>query len=167
MKRQLLTLLLVMAGMVSWAQSESGWTDPGNAYHQKTVVYATLNCGNMTYGDINPEVAAFIDGEVRAVTSNYQMNDIGNIYTLKVGGDDADMGKEISFKVYDPATGLIYPLEVCNEEGVPLETGITYQGDFSYAVFDEAANMYDITLHTLNATPVEVITVEYASEDNP
>ena len=156
-----------MAGMVSWAQSESGWTDPGNAYHQKTVVYATLNCGNMTYGDINPEVAAFIDGEVRAVTSNYQMNDIGNIYTLKVGGNDADMGKEISFKVYDPATGLIYPLEVCNEEGVPLETGITYQGDFSYAVFDEATNMYDITLHTLHATPVEVITVEYASEDNP
>ena len=167
MKSQLFTLLLVMAGMVSWAQSESGWTDPGNAYHQKTVVYATLNCGNMTYGDINPEVAAFIDGEVRAVTSNYQMNDIGNIYTLKVGGNDADMGKEISFKVYDPATGLIYPLEVCNEEGVPLETGITYQGDFSYAVFDETTNMYDITLHTLHATPVEVITVEYASEDNP
>lgn len=165
MKKQLLTLLLVMAGMVSWAQS--GWTDPGNAYHQKTVVYATLNCGNMTYGDINPEVAAFIDGEVRAVTSNYQMNDIGNIYTLKVGGKDADMGKEISFKVYDPATGLIYPLEVCDEEGVPLETGITYQGDFSYAVYDEATNMYDITLHTLHATPVEVITVEYASEDNP
>ena len=167
MKKQFLSLLLVMAGMVSWAQSESGWTDPGNAYHQKTVVYATLNCGNMTYGDINPEVAAFIDGEVRAVTSNYQMNDIGNIYTLKVGGNDADMGKEISFKVYDPVTGLIYPLEVCNEEGVPLETGITYQGDFSYAVFDETTNMYDITLHTLHATPVEVITVEYASEDNP
>ena len=165
MKKQLLTLLLVMAGMVSWAQS--GWTDPGNAYHQKTVVYATLNCGNMTYGDINPEVAAFIDGEVRAVTSNYQMNDIGNIYTLKVGGKDADMGKEISFKVYDPATGLIYPLEVCDEEGVPLETGITYQGDFSYAVYDEATNMYDITLHTLHATPVEVITVEYKSADNP
>ena len=167
MKKQFLSLLLVMAGMVSWAQSESGWTDPGNAYHQKTVVYATLNCGNMTYGNINPEVAAFIDGEVRAVTSNYQMNDIGNIYTLKVGGNDADMGKEISFKVYDPATGLIYPLEVCNEEGVPLETGITYQGDFSYAVFDETTNMYDITLHTLHATPVEVITVEYASADNP
>lgn len=164
MKKQLLTLLLVMAGMVSWAQS--GWTDPGNAYHQKTVVYATLNCGNMTNGDILPEVAAFIDGEVRAVTSNYQMNDIGNIYTLKVGGNDADMGKEISFKVYDPATGLIYPLEVCNEEGVPLETGITYQGDFSYAVFDEATGMYDITLHTLHATPVEAITVEYANEDN-
>lgn len=165
MKKQILTLLLVMVGMVSWAQS--GWTDPGNAYHQKTVVYATLNCGNMTNGDIFPEVAAFIDGEVRAVTSNYQMNDIGNIYTLKVGGNDSDMGKEISFKVYDPATGLIYPLEVCNEEGVPLETGITYQGDFSYAVFDEATGMYDITLHTLYATPVEVITVEYASEDNP
>lgn len=165
MKKQILTLLLVMAGMVSWAQS--GWTDPGNAYHQKTVVYATLNCGNMTSGDIFPEVAAFIDGEVRAVTSNYQMNDIGNIYTLKVGGNDADMGKEISFKVYDPATGLIYPLEVCNEEGVPLEAGITYQGDFSYAVFDEATGMYDITLHTLYATPVEAITVEYASEDNP
>ena len=167
MKKQFLTMLLVMAGMVSWAQSESGWTDPGNAYHQKTVVYATLNCGNMTYGDINPEVAAFIDGEVRAVTSNYQMNDIGNIYTLKVGGNDADKDKEISFKVYDPATGLIYPLEVCNEEGVPLETGITYQGDFSYAVFDETTNMYDITLHTFHATPVEAITVEYASEDNP
>ena len=165
MKKQLLTLLLVMAGMVSWAQS--GWTDPGNAYHQKTVVYATLNCGNMTYGDINPEVAAFIDGEVRAVTSNYQMNDIGNIYTLKVGGDlNADMGKEISFKVYDPATGLIYPLEVCNEEGVPLETGITYQGDFSYAVYDEATNMYDITLHTLRATPVERIVGDYKSADN-
>ena len=55
MKKQLLTLLLVMAGMVSWAQS--GWIDPGNAYHKKTVVYATLNCGNMTNGDILPEVA--------------------------------------------------------------------------------------------------------------
>ena len=165
MKKQLLTLLLVMAGMVSWAQS--GWTDPGNTYHQKTVVYATLNCGNMTNGDILPEVAAFIDGEVRAVTSNYQMNDIGNIYTLQVGGNDADMGKEISFKVYDPATGLIYPLEVCNEEGVPLETGITYQGDFSYAVKDESTGLYDITLHKLYATPVERITVEYKSEDNP
>ena len=165
MKKQLLTLLLVMAGMVSWAQS--GWTDPGNTYHQKTVVYATLNCGNMTNGDILPEVAAFIDGEVRAVTSEYQINDIGNIYTLQVGGNDADMGKEISFKVYDPATGLIYPLEVCNEEGVPLETGITYKGDFSYAVKDESTGLYDITLHKLYATPVEVITVEYASADNP
>jgi hypothetical protein len=99
MKKQFLSLLLVMAGMVSWAQSESGWTNPGNAYQQQTVVYAILDFGNGISGDIAPEVAAFIDGEVRAVTSNFQMNDIGNIYTMRIGGKDADMGKEISFKV--------------------------------------------------------------------
>ena len=165
MKKQLLTLLLMMAGMASWAQSESGWTDPGNAYQQQTVVYAILDFGNGISGDMAPEVAAFIDGEVRAVTSNPQMNDIGSIYTMRIGGIDADIDKAVQFKVYDPATGLIYPLEVTDETGAPSE--VTYQGDYTYREQDETTGGYRVIRFNLSATPVEGITVEYASADNP
>ena len=165
MKKQLLTLLLVMAGMVSWAQSGSGWTNPGNAYQQQTVVYAILNFGDGISVDMAPEVAAFIDGEVRAVTSNFQMNDIGNIYTMRIGGEDADIDKAVQFKVYDPMTGLIYPLEVTDETGAPSE--VTYQGDYTYREQDETTGGYRVIRFNLSATPVEGITVEYKSEDNP
>ena len=165
MKKQLLTLLLVMAGMVSWAQSGSGWTNPGNAYQQQTVVYAILNFGDGISVDMAPEVAAFIDGEVRAVTSNFQMNDIGNIYTMRIGGEDADIDKAVQFKVYDPATGLIYPLEVTDETGAPSE--VTYRGDYTYREQDETTGGYRLIRFNLSATPVEGITVKYASEDNP
>ncbi len=165
MKKQFLSLLLVMAGMVSWAQNGSGWTNPGNAYQQQTVVYAILDFGNGISGDMAPEVAAFIDGEVRAVTSNFQMNDIGNIYTMRIGGNDADIDKAVQFKVYDPTTGLIYPLEVTDETGAPSE--VTYQGDYTYREQDEVTGGYRVIRFNLSATPVEAITVEYASEDNP
>lgn len=155
----------MMAGMASWAQSESGWTDPGNAYQQQTVVYAILNFGDGISGDMAPEVAAFIDGEVRAVTSNYQMNDIGNIYTMRIGGEDADIDKAVQFKIYDPMTGLIYPLEVTDETGAPSE--VTYQGDYTYREQDETTGVIRVIRFNFSATPVEGITVEYASADNP
>lgn len=159
MRRHLLTFLLMLAGITAWAQS--GWTDPGNAYQQATVVYATLNAGSNN-STAAPKIAAFIDGEIRAVTSSYQQNDIGNIYTLRIGGTDDDKGSAITFKLYDPTSGLVYPLSVADAEGAAAE--IDYQGDFSYATQNEDGT-YSITLHTLSATPAESVKVTYTTSD--
>ncbi len=137
MKKQFLTMMLMLVGMTAWAQEfdpntggfifESGWTDPGNEYQQKTVVYLRLNSDDETlYGSGNyvPEVAAFIDGELRAITSKYTTSNSGiKIYTLRVGGTDADKGKEIKFKIFHDKQGIIYPLT--DDNG----SNITYQGD--------------------------------------
>ena len=118
MKRQLFTLLLMVLGMTSFAQS--GWTDPSNEYQSQTVVYATVDCGGYELYDaeVSPEVAAFVDGELRAVVTRFNLveREDGDlrIYTLRVGGTAEDDGKEITFKLYDPMSGLIYPLQ-CSE----------------------------------------------------
>ncbi len=104
----------MLLGMSAFAQS--GWTNPSGNYQLETVVYAAVDCGDYgLYGnDALPEVAAFVNGELRAVVSEYTQIEVpageGRIYTIRVGGEASDNGKTISFKLYDPKSGLIYPL---------------------------------------------------------
>ena len=131
MKKLLLTLMLMATVTVTLAQS--GWNDPDGAYQEQTVVYVTVDCGecDIYSGTTEPQVAAFIDGEIRSLATSYQMLGRYKVYTLRVGGESDDNGKSIDFKLYDPVSGLIYPLEMKNEAGE--YTDVTYQGDYTYA----------------------------------
>ena len=116
MKKQLLTMLLMMVGMTSLAQS--GWSDPSGNYQEQTVVYVTVNCGDYDiYSSVTvPQVAAFIGDEIRALGTSYQMLGNYKVYAMRVGGESADNGSVIDFKFYDPVSGLIYPLDMTDEQ---------------------------------------------------
>lgn len=152
MKKFLLSSLLMLLGMSAFAQS--GWTNPSGNYQFETVVYAAVDCGDYgLYGnDALPEVAAFVNGELRAVVSEYTQIEVpageGRIYTIRVGGEVSDNGKVISFKLYDPSSGLIYPL-----------TGptVTWTGD------NTPANPSDY--YTLTASPA-VEAVIFTKDEN-
>ncbi len=130
----------MLLGMSAFAQS--GWTNPSGNYQLETVVYAAVDCGE--YGlyntDVLPEVAAFVNGELRAVVSEYTQIEVpageGRIYTIRVGGEANDDGKPISFKLYDPQSGLIYPLS---------GPTITWTGDNTA--------VYPSNYYTLSASP--------------
>ena len=130
MKKQLLTMLLMMVGMTSLAQS--GWSDPSGNYQEQTVVYVTVDCGDYDIysGVTEPQVAAFIGGEIRALATSYQMLGNYKVYALRVGGESADNGSAVEFKLFDPVSGLIYPLGMTDEQYEAAE--ITYQGDYTY-----------------------------------
>ncbi|MBQ8695932.1 MAG: hypothetical protein IJ513_09915, partial [Bacteroidaceae bacterium] len=130
MKKQLLTMLLMMVGMTSLAQS--GWSNPSGNYQEQTVVYVTVDCGDYDIysGVTEPQVAAFIGGEIRALATSYQSLGNYKVYTLRVGGTSDDNDNVIDFKFYDPVSGLIYPLGTTDEQYEAAE--ITYQGDYTY-----------------------------------
>ena len=153
MKKLFLTLLLVMVGMTSLAQS--GWSDPFGSYQEQTVVYVTVDCGeyDIYSGVTGPQVAAFIDGEIRALATSYQMLGNYKVFALRVGGESDDNGKSIDFKLYDPVSGLIYPLEMTDEQFEAAE--ITYQGDYTYQ------ENQSIKLFTGSATPANEMRFTY------
>ena len=157
MKKLFLTLLLVMVGMTSWAQS--GWSDPFGSYQEQTVVYVTVDCGeyDIYSGVTGPQVAAFIDGEIRALATSYQMLGKYKVFALRVGGESDDNGKSIDFKLYDPVSGLIYPLDIANEAGE--YTNVTYQGDYTYA------ENQSVILFTGSAIPANEMRVSYYNSD--
>lgn len=130
MKKQLLTMLLLLVGMTSLAQN--GWSDPSGNYQEQTVVYVTVDCGDYDIysGVTEPQVAAFIGDEIRALATSYQMLGNYKVYALRVGGESADNGSAVEFKLFDPVSGLIYPLEMTDEQYEAAE--ITYQGDYTY-----------------------------------
>ena len=130
MKKQLLTMLLLMVGMTSLAQS--GWSDPSGNYQEQTVVYVTVDCGDYDiYSSVTePQVAAFIGDEIRALATSYQMLGNYKVYAMRVGGESADNGSAVEFKLFDPVSGLVYPLDMTDEQYEAAE--ITYQGDYTY-----------------------------------
>lgn len=142
----------MLLGMGAFAQS--GWTNPSGNYQLETVVYAAVDCGNYgLYGnDALPEVAAFIDGELRAVVSEYTQIEVpageGRIYTIRVGGEASDNGKTINFKLYDPKSGLIYPLS---------GPTITWTGDNTA--------VYPSNYYTLSASPASTAKIYTIRED--
>lgn len=162
MKKQLLTLMLMLVGMAAWAQS--GWTDPSSEYQSQTVVYVAIDCGNydLFYDESGgrayyPELAAFIGDELREVvvadpSEMVSPEDKTPIYTLRVGGTTADEGKEITFKIYDDRSGIIYPL--------------TYEGEAISYMGDVTLNLPS-SYYTMNFTPatsVKLFTLEYDKE---
>lgn len=130
MRKHLLTFLFLMCSMALWAQS--GWSDPSSEYQEQTVVYVTVESDShdIFSGVMEPEVAAFIGDEIRAWSTSYMMAGNYKVYTLRVGGTGDDVDAQIDFKVYDPISGLVYPLEMYDESSE--QPVITYKGDFTY-----------------------------------
>lgn len=153
MKKQLLTMLLLMVGMTSLAQS--GWSDPSGNYQEQTVVYVTVDCGDYDIysGVTEPQVAAFIGDEIRALATSYQSLGNYKVYALRVGGTSDDNGSVIDFKFYDPVSGLIYPLDMTDEQNEAAE--ITYQGDYTYQ------ENQSVKLFTGSATPANEMRFTY------
>ncbi|MBR3613286.1 MAG: T9SS type A sorting domain-containing protein [Bacteroidaceae bacterium] len=130
MRKHLLTFLFLMCSMALWAQS--GWSDPSSEYQEQTVVYVSVESAShdIFSGVMEPQVAAFIGDEIRAWSTSYMMAGNYKVYTLRVGGTGDDVDAQIDFKVYDPISGLVYPLEMYDESGE--QPVITYKGDFTY-----------------------------------
>ena len=130
MRKHLLTFLFLMGSMTLWAQS--GWSDPSSEYQEQTVVYVSVeSASHDIFSSVTePQVAAFIGDEIRALSTSYMMADNDKVYALRVGGTGDDVDSQIDFKVYDPVSGLVYPLEMYDESGE--QPVITYKGDFTY-----------------------------------
>ena len=117
--RKLLSMMFLMLFCVAaWAQE---WMDPGeNAYNSSTPVFVQVNLNGVEQRKI--EVAAFIDGECRAVAYGAEVT-AGNmqLFQLRVWGDQTDdLDKTITFKVRDE-NGIVYRLT----KTIPF-TGETY-----------------------------------------
>lgn len=97
MKKILLTMMLMLAGMVTWAQN---WTAPSeNDYQHSTPVYVQLNVNGAE--QLKAEIAAFIDDDCRAVSYGAEtVIDNSQYHLLRVWGDPTeDANKTIKFKV--------------------------------------------------------------------
>ena len=97
MKKILLTMMLMLAGMVTWAQN---WTAPSeNDYQHSTPVYVQVNVNGEE--QMKAQVAAFIDDDCRAVSYGAEtVIDNSQYHLLRVWGDPTeDANKTIKFKV--------------------------------------------------------------------
>lgn len=166
--KKILSLLAVLLACAS-AQAQSWLSDvpEPEAYNDYTVVFAQLTTTNITSTDL--VIGAFIDGKCRvSVSPDVDMSGApvttisGNpLYTIKVPGNLRttinDSGKTISFKVYDPGTGLEYP----------LTNTVTFDGSTYGDPPSESALFFTLvapTAYNLTLTEVEVGT-EYTLTD--
>ncbi|MBQ8713554.1 MAG: hypothetical protein IJ551_12150 [Prevotella sp.] len=144
MKRLLFLALSLFAMMgVAWADH---WTvaTPSTDQPTETYVYAILQVPSAAAADMRTnyvagsdagskyEIAAFIDGEVRAVETEpkypnpaIQTNVEMSMWRFNVKGVAADLNKSIVFKVYNKESGLEYDVDATatftgeTEEAVP------------------------------------------------
>lgn len=97
MKKTLLTVFLMLVGVSVWAQE---WTGPSeNDFPSSTPVHVQVNINGKE--QLKAQVAAFIAGECRAVSSGAETV-IGEsqYHTLRVWGDpNNDLNEDITFKV--------------------------------------------------------------------
>ena len=106
MKKLLFTMFALLSVMAINAQN---WTGPsGNDYQTSTPIYLQVKVnGVVATSNDALEVAAFINGECRAVTFTYDAN-ASNLLTLRVWGNPDEVGQTITFKVFDHLYGLLY-----------------------------------------------------------
>ena len=106
MKKLLFTMFALLSVMAINAQN---WTGPsGNDYPTSTPIYLQVKVnGVVATSNDALEVAAFINGECRAVTFTYDAN-ASNLLTLRVWGNPDEVGQTITFKVFDHLYGLLY-----------------------------------------------------------
>ena len=106
MKKLLFTMFALLSVMAINAQN---WTGPsGNDYQTSTPIYLQVKVnGVVATSNDGLEVAAFINGECRAVTFTYDAN-ASNLLTLRVWGNPDEVGQTITFKVFDHLYGLLY-----------------------------------------------------------
>lgn len=101
MKKTLFTLMLVLTTICGWAQR---WVAPDKTqYPDETPIYVHVTTNGTE--NVRYDIAAFIGDECRAVGQQQYIGN-KNCYTLRVVGNQSDMGKDITFKmVYN---GLVY-----------------------------------------------------------
>lgn len=93
MKKTILSFLLMFVTMATFA---SRWTVTGE-YSDRFVVYTQVNINGLArYQGV--EVAAFIDGQVRGVADESNINKNGHL-ALEVWGNNADNEKTVTFKI--------------------------------------------------------------------
>ena len=94
MKKTILSFLLMFVTMATFA---SRWTVTGE-YSDRFVVYTQVNINGLArYQGV--EVAAFIDGQVRGVADESNINNNNGHLALEVWGNDADNEKTVTFKI--------------------------------------------------------------------
>ena len=105
MKRFLFSMLALLSVMAINAQN---WTEPsGNDFLTSTPIYVHVKVNGVVANANNGlEVAAFINGECRAVSG--RPSDTNNLFTLRVWGNPDEVGDAITFKVFDHRYGLLF-----------------------------------------------------------
>lgn len=124
-------LFIIWAMLLSAAANAQHWTFDENQWNSETVVYCDLvsQDANASIDPLAFEVAAFIDGEVRAVATAVQNQAIAThvayYFRMRVKGDlTDDNGKSITFKAYNTETQLEYDATLVES---PLP--ITFDGE--------------------------------------
>ena len=122
--RQIILLTAILLTLTSSLKAQdSHWTLDANQWQSETVIYCDLVTGDNDTDFENYEIAAFVDGELRAIgTLNPDLND--DIFVFRVKGDDSDAGKTITFKAYNSETGVETDI-VLKETPLP----VTYNGE--------------------------------------
>ena len=105
MKKVFFTMLALLSIMTINAQN---WTAPSASdYPTSTPIYVQVNANGQPISSV--EVAAFIDGECRAVAHEPTVyTDAGYLYPLRVWGNPEEIGETISFKVFDHSSGILF-----------------------------------------------------------
>ena len=105
MKKILLTTLMMLLSVVTWAQE---WVAPSESeYPNETPVYVQVNVNGSPNTSV--QVAAFIGEECRAVASQPMTVNNNTFYRLRVWGDlSTENGKAITFKV--GYQGIVYKM---------------------------------------------------------
>ncbi len=103
MKRLFSVLMLMLVTMATWAETKPEWTAPSpNDYPASTIISFdfTVNGAAASSND-NIEVAAFIDGVCRGVTTASSLNsNVGRYASLYVYGNAEDNGKDIELRTF-------------------------------------------------------------------
>ncbi|MBQ8453395.1 MAG: hypothetical protein IJ539_06410 [Prevotella sp.] len=179
MNRLIFTLMLLATAIGAKADR---WTKPSQyEYPDETVLYIGLidpsigTTPEIHFGDF--ELAAFIDGECREVVKE-QLHDplafAGDCFRLRVRGNAKDMGKEITFKLFNAGfvynftttyqfdgeshgtPGLPVPLPCQMISGVGIEDPIVVEQGSTIDLHDKAWLFYGVNSLTTNTvSPID------------
>ena len=111
-----LTLNITVTGNVpEWAANEGDYEETMN-------VVANLCILNVRSEDEDDLVGAFINDECRGLARPaYNKRYDSYFLTMDIYGNDDDTNKEITFKVYDASTGVVYPVVSASLGDTPID----------------------------------------------
>ncbi|MBO4801605.1 MAG: hypothetical protein J5545_07035 [Bacteroidaceae bacterium] len=128
MKRIFLLFTLLLSGALAWAD---GWygTSPQATSETETPVYLQVKVYGVEQAGV--EVAAYVNGECRAIETTATDLDGHAFYLLRVKGSKTDVDKMITFKVFHNKLVYSFPTktQVFDEETVPPSTPIVLNVD--------------------------------------
>ena len=85
------------------------WTVDPNKYESSMNILGQIRIEGIYQEDPNDIIAAFIDNECRGVVSPKYIQTHNNYYVfMDIYGDNEDLDKPVSFRIWDASTGFIY-----------------------------------------------------------